>query len=94
MRMPIEVDDDVHTIRIGSGPRLIGSTAPWAWGALVDWAATTVDGGHTEEGAIIEGYLLFRPWNHVLLGVQISDFIHVGDENDLLRTSFLVGGTF
>jgi len=94
IRVRCEVDDDVQTIRVGSGPRLIGSTAPWAWGALIDWAATTVEDGHTEEGAIIEGYLFYRAWNHVVLGVQISDFIHVGDHDDLVRAAFLVGGTF
>ncbi len=93
LRVRVERDDRDLTVRIGSGPRILGTTGPLAWGALVDYAhssARIADGEYDHTGAISEGFVMWRPWNHLLLSAELQMAIHAvnmrapADERDLV----------
>jgi hypothetical protein len=75
LRLRGEWDGRVETARFGTGPRILGTTAPWAWGILADWARSSVemDGASIDaEGGIFAVFGMWRPWNHLLLGTQVQ----------------------
>jgi hypothetical protein len=83
-----EIDDHVRTIRVGTGPRILGTAGPWAWGALVDWAESHYDDGTlrlASDGGIVTGFVVWRPLNHLLLGAEGQVIDHAIDLADPQR---------
>jgi hypothetical protein len=85
IRARAERDDRVSTLRIGTGPRILGTTGPLAWGVLTDFAQSRGhrDGGsdETRDGAISEAFIIYRPWQHVLGGLEVQAAHHASDES-------------
>jgi hypothetical protein len=75
LRIALEHDGQVETIRVGTGPRILGTTGPLAGGVLADWARSYVEkSGETicEEGGIFQVFAFWRPLNHVVVGVDVQ----------------------
>jgi hypothetical protein len=92
VRVRLEHDDQTDTVRVGTGPRILGTTAPWAWGVLVDWASTRVEtetGFHrSTEGAIGQGFLIYRLANRWLIGASVTSVTDAIDrQNPQANTS-------
>jgi hypothetical protein len=88
VRVRGEIDDHVRTIRVGTGPRILGTAGPWAWGALVDWAESHYDDGTlrlASDGGIVTGFVVWRPLNHLLLGAEGQVIDHAIDLADPQR---------
>jgi hypothetical protein len=85
LRLRVENDDRVGTIRFGTGPRVLGTTGPWAWGVLADLAQSrgNRDGGPnvTQDGDIAEAFIIYRPWQHVLGGFEVQAAHNVCDQS-------------
>ncbi len=84
-RVRAENDDRVGTVRFGTGPRILGTTGPWAFGVLTDIAQSR---GHrdgaahvTQDGDIAEVFVIYRPWQHVLSGMEVQAAHNVYDES-------------
>lgn len=85
VRVRGEVDDHARTVRIGTGPRILGTAGPWAWGAMLDWATShwTDDALRlTSDGGIVTGYVVWRPLNHLLLAAEAQVADHTIDLSD------------
>lgn len=76
LRLRVENDDRVGTVRFGTGPRILGTTGPWALGVLTDIAQSrgNRDGqaNVTLDGDIAEAFIIYRPWQHVLGGFEVQ----------------------
>ena len=80
-----EYDRQVRTIRVGTGPRILGTAGPLAWGGLVDWASSSWrdDAARLEtNGGLVTGFLIWRPLNHLLLGAEVQVADHAIDLAD------------
>lgn len=104
LRVRLEHDAEIDTVRIGTGPRILGTTGPWAWGALVDWTRSELDDDGrrlSAEGCIVSGFTMWRPWNHLLIAVE-TQFASGAMERDqttdggkvVAEVAFAVGTVF
>jgi hypothetical protein len=78
-RVRLERDDRVRTLRIGTGPRILGTTGPLAWGALLDYARSSArfaGQDYDRAGAMTEGFVMWRPLNHLLLAAELQVASH------------------
>lgn len=85
IRLRGERDERVRTMRLGTGPRVLRTTGPWAWGVLLDWALSrgNRDFGpdQTLRGCIAEGFILWRPWQHGFGGFELQGATHASDQS-------------
>jgi hypothetical protein len=75
LRIALEHDGQVESIRIGSGPRILGTTGPLAGGILADWVRSYGEqSGETirEEGGIFQVFGFWRPLNHLVIGADLQ----------------------
>jgi len=105
VRVRVDHDDQVDTVRVGTGPRILGTTAPLAWGVLVDWASThaTLSNGinRSTEGAIGQGFIIVRIANRWLLGASVTGVTAAidrldptGHESGQVEAAMTIGATF
>lgn len=104
IRVRLEADGDVTTARVGTGLRWVGTAAPFAAGLLYDWTTSTDHSGPgprpDTHAPVIEGYVLARIANRVLVGIHAIQHEEVVDlatgalDEDVAQISVILGATF
>jgi len=70
VRLRAERNREQSCVRIGTGPRFLGSDAPWSGAVLVDYVAGQAYGEDQIQGGQVEAWVAYRVSAHLLLAMQ------------------------